>query len=507
MGSRLVLGGDEIHYAESLHRFLHGRFLDGVSEYWSFLYPLFAVPLGALLRDAESGLRLLSVLSGAALVVPTALTAQRLWGRRAALYAGILVALHPMLIFYSTAAMTESLYALLLMFAVFLLVSFIQSGSWRSLVALSIMLGIAYQTRQEAQFIVLLAGIVILIGRGGAGLRAAPAVRLRRVTVLIGVFLVAVLPYLIVLHQKTGRWTTGSKAAVNLSSPKVWAGGMERERYVYRLNAAGTERVIDEAGRDSSLAILWKQRRALAARYFPTMSRGFHLVPMLLASPLLLLIIPLGLVGRNWKRELMGGEAVLLAVGALPFFLYALFGIELRYLVPFLPVYLMWGALGCEVFCEWLGRNISPRPIIRTAALFLILASLIPYSLQKYRATMSSGTVMYRLIGEWIHDEFPGDTRVLAHSGCPVSYYAGNPEATFIPWTDAAGLLRYARHHAFDILVLDETYFIERRPGLLDELESNPPAGLKHVRTFTGSDGVEIRVFRVIAAGRQESST
>ena len=66
--SRMVLAGDEMHYAESLHRFMGGRIMEGLSDYWSFLYPFAAVPFGFLYGDAEAGLRLLSVLSGAVLL-------------------------------------------------------------------------------------------------------------------------------------------------------------------------------------------------------------------------------------------------------------------------------------------------------------------------------------------------------------------------------------------------------------------------------------------------------
>ena len=115
--SRMVLGGDEMHYAESLHHFMQGRILDGLSDYWSFLYPFAAIPFGLLYGDAEAGLRLLSILSGAALILPGMAIAKRLWGGRAALFAGLFMALHTILLLYSAAAMTESFFSLLIMLA------------------------------------------------------------------------------------------------------------------------------------------------------------------------------------------------------------------------------------------------------------------------------------------------------------------------------------------------------------------------------------------------------
>lgn len=495
--SRLVLGGDELHYAESLHRFLEGKILEGLSDYWSFFYPFCAIPFGALMGDVESGLRLLSILSGAALVIPCVVLSRRLWGKRAALYAGLFIALHPILILFSTDAMTESFYSLLLMLSILALVIHMKEGTWTSLVLLGILLGLAFQTRQEAQFLLVISIIVLLIGKGGEGLRVAFGNRLQRAAVVVVLFILTVLPYVILLHQKTGYWTTGSKASVNLSSPYIWGEGLDRERYVYSLNKEGTARRIEEVGRKSAVTVFWEQRRVIVSRYLPTLSRGFHLVPILLASPFLLLLIPLGIFGRRWEERNRRVEFILVLSGVLPFILYSFFGFELRYLVPFLPFYLLWGAKGCEVLCEWLRVNLSPRPAVRSIALALVFASLVPFTIQKYKAVAGSQPVEYREIGRWIRDNSGDGARVLAHSGCPVGYYAGNPEATFIPWTDAQGLVRYVRFHGYDMLLVDEEYFRTRRPELVSLLDSGMELGLVKVNTFTGRGGNRIILYHI----------
>ena len=496
--SRLVLTGDELHYAESLHRFLGGRILAGVSDYWSFFYPFAAIPFGALVRDVESGLRLLSLLSGAALVIPCVMLAKRLWGRRVALYAGLFIALHPILILISTDAMTESFYSLLLMLSILFFAIYMKAGTWRSLVAFGILLGLAFQTRQEAQFLLVIAVLVIISGRGGEGVRGALKSRLQRAVVIVALFVLTGLPYMMLLHQKTGRWTTGSKASINLSSTCIWEKGPNREQYVYSLNDEGTARRIEEVGRRSVFKIFWEQKRSIVARYFPTMSGGFNLIPVLLASPLLLLLIPIGLFGRKWEKESRGVELVLVLSGLLPFVLYAFFDFELRYLVPFLPLYLLWAARGCEALCEWLRTNISPRPVICSIVLVMVFASLVPFTVKKYRTIADNQPLEYREIGRWIRNNFDRGVRLLAHSGCPVSYYAGSPEATFIPWTDAKGLMRYARFHGYDMLLVDEEYFRLRRPDILSRLGSPRELGLVKLNTFAGRRGNKKVLYRIV---------
>ncbi|UCF79224.1 MAG: glycosyltransferase family 39 protein [Candidatus Eiseniibacteriota bacterium] len=499
-GSRKILEGDEIHYAESLHRFLQGRILDGLSDYWSFFYPFSAIPFGLLSGDAETGLRLLSIFSGALLVLPCVLLARRLWGRRVAIFAGHMVALHPILILFSTQAMTETFYSLLVVSSLLLLFVHMKSGTWSSLVLAGILLGLAYQTRQEAQFFIALALVVLLLGRGGAGIRRALKGRIQRAVVMAVISVVLVLPYFLLLHQKTGHWTTGAKAPVTLSSRLVWEDGLERERFVYSLNDAGTARRIDEIGRESPLRILWKEKRAIASRYFKEFSQGFTHVPILLASPLLLLLVPLGLFGRKWEKENGGPELILLLVGVFPFALYSMFQVNFRFLIPFLPVYLLWGARGCGVLCDWLRENVSNRRLVYYLALVLVFGSLVAYTAHKYRTGEEGQAIEYKEIGMWIRANEGEGARILAHSGCPASYYAGNPEATFIPWTDLDGLMRYARHHRYSHLLVDADYFMEARPDLAQLVGGSPVPELEEVKTFTGRRENRIILYRLKSA-------
>jgi len=491
-----------VHYAESLHWFLKGRIMEGVSDYWSFFYPLLAVPLGWIYGSAEPALRLLSIIAGTALIVPAMSIAGRLWGRRAALFAGVLIALHPNLIEYSTAAMTEPLYSLLLVSATALMLRFMELGDMRSLVALGVVLGLSYTTRQEAQLIAAIVIFIILLGRGGGGLGAPFKRRILNASLVLVLFLGVITPYMMLVHRKTGKWT-GTKASVNLSSKLVWDEGMSRERYVYGLNDEGTQRRIVETGRKSAAAILWSRRGEVASGYFTNLNRGVVLFPILLSSPFMLLLVPLGIFGRRWKVSGRGSEMFLLVMGAFPLVLYSIFRVEFRYLVPLLPVYLMWGAVGCTVITDWFAGNISRRPVFGLALLLVVFLSLVPFTIRRHSAVSATQKVKYREIGTWMKDNGIGDDRLLAHSGCPVSYYAGNPEATFIPWTDLDGLLDFARRAGYGYLLVDEAYFIDYRPQLAaGVVGASSIEGLTKVNTFTSRSGGRIVLFRVDRGSR-----
>jgi 4-amino-4-deoxy-L-arabinose transferase-like glycosyltransferase len=496
LSSHRILSGDELHYAESLFRFLHGRFLAGISDYWSFLYPFAAIPFGWLAGDPEAGLRLFSAFSGAALVIPAFLIARRLWGYRTAVFAGLFVALQPNLISFSTAALTEPLYSLLLLWAVLLLLGAAATGALRRYAAAGAVLALAYLVRSEGIIVLFLFIIAVLAGWGGGSERAPLAVRARRSLAMAALFAVALIPYLFLMHAATGRWTAGSKAAVNLSSPVIWQDDLAREEYVYRLNEEGTARRIEDLGRENPARILWRQKGAIASQYIGKLTAGIRIMPGLFSSPLLILLVPLGLVGRRWKRGSRGGEFLLLALGVFPFVLYPIFRVELRYLIPYLPIYLLWGGAGCRVLLDWFADTVTTRRAVRSILAALIFLSLVPFTLHKYAFTARTQPREWKAIGEWIKANEAPASRVLAQPGCSISYYAGNPIASFIPWTDSAGLVRFARLGHYDLLAIDEAYIRAMRPTMRAILES-PPPDLEEVGEFGGAAGGRIILYRL----------
>ncbi len=497
LGCQRILHGDEIHYAESLFHFMRGNFMEGFSGYWNFFYPFMAIPFGFVSGGAEEGLRVLSLIAGTMVIIPVALVADRLWGRRAAIFAAILTAIHPFLIVSSTSAETSSLYTLfLILFIYFLIVFVLEGGRW-NLVGMALAGGLGYLTRPEAQLFILLAVLIVLPGRGGRGLKAGLGRRIGRAVVILSVFALTVLPQLLLTHHKTGRWSTGSKASINLSSPLIWQEGLKREEYVYSLNQEGTGRRIRETGRENPLVVLWRQRSQIASRYAGKFINGTRRMPELLSSPLLLLLFPLGIFGRRWERGKKGAELILILAGLFPFLLYSIFRVQIRYLIPFVPVYLLWCASGCQRMVVWLRENFSVRWWVGAAVLFFIFISLVPFTVRKYSLIRQSYPVYYREVGGWIRENLGDHVRILAHSGCPVSYYAGNPEATFIPWVNREGLMNYARRKGYGFLIVDEDYFRNFRPQMKGLVEGISSDYLDPVKRFIKPSGSRIIIYEI----------
>src|SRR4051812_47944396 len=108
-----VISPDGVEYVAHARRLAAGDLANGMSTYWPPLYPALVGLASFVFRDAEFAGRFVSVVAGALLVIPAHRLARRWYGRRVALICVALVALHPLLVYYSTALLTESTYTLI----------------------------------------------------------------------------------------------------------------------------------------------------------------------------------------------------------------------------------------------------------------------------------------------------------------------------------------------------------------------------------------------------------
>jgi hypothetical protein len=381
------------------------------------------------------------------------------------------------------------------MLALLTFVRAMQEGGRRDVILTCLLLGLACLVRQEAQFLLLLPLIFLLAGAGGGGSMGPIRTRFATALLLVVSFVLPLIPHAILLHEKTGRWHAQSKASVNLSSSLIWEEGLEREKYVYSLNEEGTDRRLNEVGKSSPVEILWKGRREIAGRYARKLADGAETLPLLFVTPFLLLLVPLGLFARRWRRK--GEELLLVAVGVFPFILYPLFNIQIRYLVPYLPIFLMWGGAGCAVLTGWVDENVSRARVISALTLFVVFGSLIPYSLHRYSAVRKGERLEYRHVGEWFLLHEGPEARILAPPGTSYSYYAGNPIATFIPWTDPKGLYEFSSRQHFDYLVLGTDYIERYRPAMSPLLTEPERYGFDLLKTFATGTGGRIFIYRI----------
>ncbi len=204
-----------------------GDLAHGVSAIWPPVFPAL-VALASRVMDPAGGVpppdrlewagRVVSALAGTLLLWPLAALSGRLLPRAAVFGVLVLAAIHPRLVEYSSAALSESVFTLLVVAALALVARAEPAASGAPLsaartraldAAAGALFGLAFLARSE--------GLVLGLAVWTAGL-AAPRRAGRTIlrgTFLLGLLLVAA-PWLMFLHAKSGEWTLGEKGPYNL---------------------------------------------------------------------------------------------------------------------------------------------------------------------------------------------------------------------------------------------------------------------------------------------------
>jgi uncharacterized membrane protein len=173
----LTLGVQSYHHDEIVTaiRVLGGSFghaMDavGFSESTPPLYYALAWVWTQATGTGEFGLRSLSAVAGVATVPVAYLVGVELRGPRAGLMAAALVAVNPMLLWYSQEARSYSLFALLCAVSLFFCVRALRRGRRRDFTAWGIVSALALATHYFAVFPIAAEALVLLWRRGRAGL-------------------------------------------------------------------------------------------------------------------------------------------------------------------------------------------------------------------------------------------------------------------------------------------------------------------------------------------------
>lgn len=179
----LTLGAQSYHHDEivTASRVLRGGFghaMDavGFSESAPPLYYALAWAWTQVTGTGEFGLRSLSALAGVATVPVAYLIGLELRGRRAGLMAAALVAVNPMLLWYSQEARAYALFALLCAVSLLYCVRALRHGRRGDVLAWGVASGLALATHYFAVFPIAVEGFLLLRRRGRDSVRGLAVV-------------------------------------------------------------------------------------------------------------------------------------------------------------------------------------------------------------------------------------------------------------------------------------------------------------------------------------------
>ena len=517
-----VIRWDEPDYIWLGKQLLRGQgyTINGVPElhYTPFL-PILAGGIYLLTGNAELSTAFWYVVLGTALCVPIHALAARIYGRRIARLAALLVASFPALgsaiLYWGT--MTEPVFIFLVYSALWAVLVALERDSVGSYALAGLLLALAYLTRPE--------GIVWFFSYGALfGIAWALRDKLRRwrslaqMAIYIAAFLLVASPYAAFLHRHSGRWLSTGKLSITYD---IGQAVMTHDPVLYDKVTAS----LDEEGDE---VLWWSQRRferglwdilladprGFARRIWENLRQARIALAAPTLFPLFLLApIVLGWFSRPWTRRRLIHEAALWFT-VLPTACSLPFHVEVRFFSPAFPAALMWVAAGLYQLGTWIGDTAAswrfpqgesqrPRHALRASwrsatlvcMMLLFAAYLGAMHLRVIRQGKADLSFAHKKAGLWLRNNTSPDSSIMSRD-LAISLYA---DRGFVvsPRADYKTYLGYARRKGATHLVVDERELRVLRPHLAFLLDdAHPPPELEPAFSALDAHGRTI-VYRI----------
>jgi 4-amino-4-deoxy-L-arabinose transferase-like glycosyltransferase len=505
-----IIEGDGLWYATLGKNLISGNIRDGLSTYWPPLYPLLVGVSSLIFHDLEFAGRFVSVLSGSLLVIPVYYLSRKLYGRQVAVISGLLVATSAMLITYSTSMMSESTYLLVLTTAIAVgLFALLQSG--RGLFFLTgLAFGACFLVRPEAAAYILLMILLALGGRIYNERVSRHRIILNCILVFVG-FLLLSAPYVLYIHDQTGKWTISGKVAGNL------AGDTLRWRRITP-DGQSTRADIQWAGSHlGSLAVV--QSEAIPAN---TQSVSVGIIHRFIKSviptatalsavvkksvevvlPLFSLLACLGLFTFAWSKTQAALQIYIMLFVFATIVGYSFTVLQNRYLLPLAPLFICWSANGIIVFENWLAGTLDnlhkPTALLvrktmlgRILILALLLISMAPLLTQFAKR----GDNNPKSVAAWIKEHSSQPPVILASS--PWAAFWADGKHYYLPDEEYPVVIDYARRKGAKYLLIEEAQ-ISKTPQLRFLLEGPDTPELRLVNRYEPGGKPKVLVYELI---------
>jgi len=458
---------DGVYYATLGKHLISGNLEEGLSAFWPPLYPLLVGLSSLIFRDIETGGKFVSVLAGSMLVIPAYALIRVLYGKDAAFIGAFLVAIHPTLIHFSTALLTESTYTTLLVTVLFAGLRAFSGSAYVAFFAVGVTLGACYLLKPEAMgYVGLMAVLTLCTSLSGNHLPPSEAL-LRVVTLIAGASLLS-FPYILFLRRATGGWTISDKFRAHVHPSESW------ERRWFGLSEGRTTTLADRlyagASRKGDLlehrelpAADVSSLQRMAARSLEALRSEARFLISGMTPPHFMLLIGLGMFKTGWWKELY----------LLSFFTCTLIGYALcpdevneRLLAPLLPVTICWVAGGLKTVEDWLIKFLKQMKIsgvvpfmnpttLRLLILTALIFSMLPWIIYALMEIPAAPMIEYKQAGRWVKEH--SETPALIMATAPfIAFYAGG-RPVYLPAEEYQTVVEHARRLNVDYVAIDET--------------------------------------------------
>lgn len=485
-----VVWGDEPFYLWLGRNWVSGKgyaFVGRADVHHGPLFPCLAGLLYLVTGDLALSSEILYMVFGSLLVWPVYAMGKELYGRRVGLIAAALVAVFPALTasVLHWGSMTEPLY----MFWVYL-------GLWAGLAICfapspvplgvyplaGLSFGLAYLTRPEA------IGYWVVVGAFVVLLKAFQGARRGRLGLQMALYALAFGlafgPYAYYTRLHTGSWMVSQKVGVAYLTGIGLAHGDTAafDKATWGLDSTGLETFFfsSESYHVSMVSLIRADPRTFLEVLSLNALRFVQvLVDWSLFPNVLLPLVGLGLFRRGWTRERTLKELYLL-LSIAPVASFTLFFIQARYLVPFIPVMILWLANGLAELGDWIVATVGRgRVLASVGPVVLVMAMLLIAQPYVVRQVTHVGSVRpaHKSVGEHLRRILPRDALLMSRYPA-IAFHA---DVRWVPTPNAPlpEVLNYARHKGVQYWAIDERELAYRPQFRELVMSKQAPPGLR----------------------------
>lgn len=444
-----VMSADGTGYALTGKNFIHSLDLRAIGTVMPPMYPFFIGLFSLLFDNLETATRLVSVCFSAMTVIPLYLLARCYFGAAVAAGAALLYTFLPFMHSMSGVDLSEPTYTFFALSGVYLAVRGMTERRRLLLLASGVFIGLAYLARPEA--LVLFGGLwllfltLILLNR-----EERTRSRIVMLLCLTAGWLMVAVPYMVALHNITGKWQISGKVGIGIQLVKDRYGVKGAYESQFRLNKDG--KGYAGGGFESPLSLLRERPDIFLANVrdnlveFPGKVAGNVPYYLLLFAVVGMFCTPL--------TALFAGR-LLLFVTFLPLMSYVILTFDPRYFYPYVPVLLLFVSVGVNAACGQMSRIIPARLPLALCLIALLSAYYlyqdIPRQRPPYDFNQDGGRFDDKQVGLRLKSILPPQAVLLTRSS-RIGFYANRP-VVIPPEAELRSSLDFARKNGVTHIV------------------------------------------------------
>lgn len=436
------------------------------------LYPILIGLFSFFIKNIELAGRFVSIIFGSILFVPIYLLTKKIYNKKVALIAALLIVIYPVLSYLSLIVYSDIIFYFFISLGAYVGLLAIKKRKYFLYFLTGIIFGLSYLTRFEGGgylFFIYLFAIFY------------PKFKFKKAFYILILFLIGFLiiasPYLIFLYNYTGHLSISAKSdfsEVYMLEPYT----EEYEQAHFLLNEDNTEIIQDRLRKPKEGTIKkilknpLKSIRTYIENLYEENNQFVDIFPIIF-----IILASFGLFRSNFKYGLFK-QLYLLIFILYPLLLYPVFFILARFLACTIPFLIIWVSKGIYEF----GISFNKKGFKNMMLWFVIIICIFGIILTIYHPQygIEQEALEHKEAGIWLKENIGEDLIIMSRKQW-VSFYS-NSKVVFVPYSNYEDMLDFACHENVDYIVIDERFVSKTRPRLRFLLdEKNTPKEIKSI--------------------------